>query len=135
MTALSLPGESAGKLSGVMADISLLLDTDVLIEFFRGRPEAAEWLAGHGSSIVAIPVIVWMELLQGARNRMEQQRIEQQLAILPIAHIDTAHQRAPLHVQSWSLRSNSRHRRSPTVFASIRVTERCRLLAHFAQSP
>jgi predicted nucleic acid-binding protein len=58
-----------------MADISLLLDTDVLIEFFRGRPQAAEWLAGHGRSVIGIPVIVWMELLQGARDRIEQQRI------------------------------------------------------------
>ena len=71
-----------------MANISLLLDTDVLIEFFRGSPQAAEWFARHGSSVIGIPVIVWMELLQGARDRMEQQRIEQRLAILPIEHID-----------------------------------------------
>jgi hypothetical protein len=71
-----------------MADISLLLDTDVLIEFFRGSQQAAEWLAGHGKSVIGIPVVVWMELLQGARDREEQQRIEQQLAILPIEHID-----------------------------------------------
>ena len=45
-----------------MAEISLLLDTDVLIEFFRGSAQAAQWLAGHGSSVIGIPVI-WMELL------------------------------------------------------------------------
>ena len=87
-TALSLPGESGSKLNGVMVDVSLLLDTDVLIEFFRGSPQAAEWFAGHGSSVIGVPVIVWMELLQGARDRTEQRRIEQRLSVLPIEHID-----------------------------------------------
>ncbi|MBI4517298.1 MAG: PIN domain-containing protein [Deltaproteobacteria bacterium] len=72
-----------------MADISLLLDTDALIESFRGSPQAATWLGGHGKSVIGIPVIVWMELLQGARDRMEQEQIEQRLAILPVEHICT----------------------------------------------
>jgi predicted nucleic acid-binding protein len=38
--------------------------------------------------VIGIPVIVLMELLQGARHRSEQQRIAQRLAILPVEQIE-----------------------------------------------
>jgi len=53
----------------------LLIDTDVFIEILRGRAEAATWLTNLGSQVVGIPVLVQMEILQGAHNRQDQQRL------------------------------------------------------------
>jgi len=50
-----------------MADLTLLLDSDVLIDFFRGSPQAADWLSENRDEVIGIPVIVLMELLPGAR--------------------------------------------------------------------
>jgi len=58
-----------------MVEPALLLDTDVLVEILRGRPEAASWLETQGSRLVGLPVLVCMEILQGARNRREQRQI------------------------------------------------------------
>lgn len=55
-----------------MSRPDLILDSDVLIEILRGRPEAGRWLASLGSQTVGISVLTRMEILQGARNRQEQ---------------------------------------------------------------
>lgn len=57
----------------------MLLDTDVMIDFLRGYAPAVAWLTGY-TMPVAIPGLVAMELLQGCRNRAEQQRVERELA-------------------------------------------------------
>ena len=62
-----------------MAEVALLVDTDVLVDFFRGSPEAGRWLADHQSETIGIPVIVLMELLQGARSPAEQRAIREPL--------------------------------------------------------
>jgi predicted nucleic acid-binding protein len=71
-----------------MGRVSLLLDTDVLVEFFRGSPRAHAWLSSRAQDVIGVPVIVLMELLQGARDRSEQQRIAQRLAILPVEQLE-----------------------------------------------
>jgi len=59
--------------------LDLMLDSDVLIEILRGRPEAGQWLASLGSQTVGISVLTRMEILQGARNRQEQTTLIAQL--------------------------------------------------------
>jgi predicted nucleic acid-binding protein len=39
-----------------MADPTLLLDSDVLIDFFRGSPQAADWLSANSDAVIGIPV-------------------------------------------------------------------------------
>ncbi|OFV81279.1 MAG: hypothetical protein A2W26_06005 [Acidobacteria bacterium RBG_16_64_8] len=58
--------------SARMADPTLLVDSDVLVDFFRGSPQAADWLSANSDAVVGIPVIVLLELLQGARGAAEQ---------------------------------------------------------------
>ena len=41
-----------------MADPTLLLDSDVLIDLFRGSPQAADWLTENKDEVIGIPVIV-----------------------------------------------------------------------------
>jgi predicted nucleic acid-binding protein len=56
--------------------LRMLLDTDVMVDILRGHPPAVAWLAGLGSTAVALPGIVAMELIQGCRSLAEQQRLE-----------------------------------------------------------
>jgi predicted nucleic acid-binding protein len=57
----------------------MLLDTDVMIDILRGHPPATAWLNGLATSPVGLPGLVAMELIQGCRNLVEQQRLERQL--------------------------------------------------------
>ena len=57
----------------------LLLDTDVVIDIMRNYTPAVEWLRELGAEEIALPGLVAMELLQGCRNKMEQQQVEAML--------------------------------------------------------
>jgi predicted nucleic acid-binding protein len=54
----------------------ILLDTDVAIDILRGYPPAIAWLQGLGHSLLGLPGLVVMELLQGSRDKSEQTRVE-----------------------------------------------------------
>ena len=72
-----------------MADLALLLDSDVLIDFFRGSPQAADWLSANRDAVIGIPVIVLMELLQGTRSVAEQGSIRERLEAFSVQHLET----------------------------------------------
>lgn len=72
-----------------MADPTLLLDSDVLIDFFRGSPQAADWLTENKDEVIGIPVIVLMELLQGARSAAEQASLRERLEAFSAQHLET----------------------------------------------
>ena len=57
----------------------LLLDTDVMIDVLRGHDVALEWLQSLADETIGLPGFVAMELLQGCRNRQEQQRVRRTL--------------------------------------------------------
>ena len=71
-----------------MAEPDLLLDTDVLIEILRGTSEAAAWLRAHSEQTIGIPVVVRMEILQGARNKQEQQALIRELRRFQVVHLE-----------------------------------------------
>ena len=54
-----------------------LLDTDVAVDVLRGHPPGVVWLQGLGATILGLPGLVVMELLQGCQNKAEQMRVEQ----------------------------------------------------------
>ena len=72
-----------------MAEPSLVVDTDVLVDFLRGSAEARTWMEGQRDRVIGIPVLVLMELIQGARNRDEQEELSGRLAPFPVQHIET----------------------------------------------
>jgi predicted nucleic acid-binding protein len=79
-------------------DVDVVLDTDVLIEIFRGDDLAKTWLANIESQVIGIPVFVRMEILLGARDRQEQQTLSEDLARYTLLHLESGDtQRA----QSW----------------------------------
>ena len=47
----------------------ILLDTDVAIDILRGFPPSVAWLQGLGTSVLGLPGLVVMELLQGCQNK------------------------------------------------------------------
>jgi predicted nucleic acid-binding protein len=53
----------------------ILLDTDVAIDILRGFPTAIAWLQGLGTSVLGLPGLVVMELLQGCQNKAEQLKV------------------------------------------------------------
>ncbi len=57
----------------------IFLDTDVMVDILRKYPPAVEWLDSLGPEEIGIPGVVAMELLQGCRNRAEQQKVERTL--------------------------------------------------------
>lgn len=54
----------------------LLLDTDIMIEITRNSPSALAWLQSLGVIELGLPGLVVMELIQGCRNKVEQQKVQ-----------------------------------------------------------
>jgi predicted nucleic acid-binding protein len=55
----------------------ILLDSDVMIDILRNYPPAMEWFdALDENEEIALPGYVLMELIQGCRNRAEQDRLQ-----------------------------------------------------------
>jgi predicted nucleic acid-binding protein len=57
----------------------ILLDTDVMIDLLRRYPPAVAWLESLGDEEIRLPGFVVMELLQGCRNKAEQEKLEETL--------------------------------------------------------
>lgn len=57
----------------------IVLDTDVMIDVLRQYPPAIDWLEALGEEEITLPGFVVMELLQGCRNKDEQERVEKVL--------------------------------------------------------
>lgn len=58
----------------------LLLDTDIMIDVLRRFPPALAWLAANAGEEIVLPGFVVLELLQGCRDKVEQQRVERIVA-------------------------------------------------------
>jgi predicted nucleic acid-binding protein len=63
----------------------LLLDTDVMIDLLRQYPPAVAWLDSLGEEEIVLPGFVIMELMQGCRNKQEQEKMEADLAAYSVA--------------------------------------------------
>ena len=59
----------------------ILLDSDVLIDLLRKYPPAVEWFDTlHEDEELVVSGYVVMELIQGCRNKAEQDRVRHELA-------------------------------------------------------
>jgi hypothetical protein len=57
----------------------ILLDTDVMVDLLRQYPPAVAWLDSLGEEEIILPGFVVMELIQGCRNKAEQEKVEREL--------------------------------------------------------
>ena len=53
----------------------VLLDTDVAVDLLRGYPPARAWLESLGDTEILLPGFVLMELIQGCRDKTEQEKV------------------------------------------------------------
>ena len=58
----------------------VLLDTDIMVDLLRQYPPAVAWLESLGEEEIGLPGFVAMELIQGCRNRNEQNQLEKTLS-------------------------------------------------------
>jgi tRNA(fMet)-specific endonuclease VapC len=58
----------------------ILVDTDILIDFFRGHTGCRDWMARLGAQPIAISVVTAMELYVGCGDKAEQQQVRQKLS-------------------------------------------------------
>lgn len=64
----------------------ILLDSDVMIDLLRQYPSAVVWFdtLNDEEDIILLGYVV-MELIQGCRNKLEQERLQRELAIYGVA--------------------------------------------------
>ena len=67
----------------------ILCDTNILIEFYKGRAEVIETLSAVGISNLAVSVVTVGELYYGARDKRELRSLCEHLALLRQLLIDT----------------------------------------------
>ena len=56
-----------------------LLDTDIIIDILRKYPPAIAWLKSLDDEEIILPGFVVMELIQGCRNKTEQEKVQKTL--------------------------------------------------------
>jgi hypothetical protein len=66
----------------------ILCDTNILIEFYKGRTDVVKALTDIGVADIAVSVVTVGELYFGARDKRELQRLQQNLALLQQISID-----------------------------------------------
>lgn len=89
----------------------VIFDTDILIHHFRGNLRATEFVRSVPYRCRKVPIIVWMELLQGARSKKDLRIIEKFIGanfseVLPLTEIIglRALRLLELHARSSGLR-------------------------------
>lgn len=68
----------------------MLLDTNILIEVFKGNTDIIHALNDAGPENLSLSAVTAMELYYGALNKLELQRIRKNLTAFKIIHISTA---------------------------------------------
>ena len=58
----------------------VFVDTDVMVDILRGYPAATEWLASLADEPIVLSGFVYAELLQGCRNKKDQEDLQKKIA-------------------------------------------------------
>ncbi len=64
--------------------MTVLLDTDILVDCLRGTQAARVWLESITTESFQIPGIVAMELVAGCRDQIELQRVQKFLGVFDV---------------------------------------------------
>ncbi len=73
-----------------MAAVQALIDTSVLIDLWRAKPDALQWLGHHKSTTFGLPVRVCTELIDGVRDNAERRQAIRMLGRYPVVHLTIA---------------------------------------------
>jgi predicted nucleic acid-binding protein len=116
-------GSGSGRISAKTADrvgqafVRAVFDTNILIDLLNGVVEANKELGRY--SRVAISRISWIEVLTGARDEEDQNRVESLLALFEMIELDEA-------VSGLAVELRRQHRlKTPDaiVFASAKIRD------------
>ena len=91
--------------------MTVLLDTDVLVDCLRGTPAARTWLEQATAESFQVPGIVAMELLAGCQNKADLERTRKFITAFDVVWPEAAGPhpfRPPLHLQLQALQSCGR---------------------------
>ncbi len=66
----------------------ILLDTDVLIDFFRGNNKASAFIGTHSNRIILSSIVV-AELYAGVRGDAEQSALENFISLFKVIPVNT----------------------------------------------
>ena len=67
---------------------AILLDTDVLVDFFRGQSKAVAFVHAHSSRIILSSIVI-AELYAGVKGDAEQAAIEDFVSLFRVVSVDT----------------------------------------------
>ena len=65
----------------------VLLDTDVLVDFLRGRSQAVSFVNAHSARIILSSIVV-AELYAGVKGKSEQVALDNFVSLFPIVPVD-----------------------------------------------
>ena len=66
--------------------IDAVVDTSIFVDYLRQYPQAQQWFLAHTHQRLAITPVVWMEIVQGARNTIERAQFIRFLRQYDIEH-------------------------------------------------
>jgi tRNA(fMet)-specific endonuclease VapC len=82
----------------------ILCDTNILIEFYKGRPEVVDALEAIGVSEIAVSIVTVGELYFGALDKQELKSLRENLSLLHRIPIDEEISEASLELlEKYSL--------------------------------
>lgn len=73
-----------------MSPIVGLLDTNILIDILRGYKPSVQWMQSNSDLVLGIPSLVRMEIVLGAKDKIEQERVIKTLSPFPVILISEA---------------------------------------------
>jgi hypothetical protein len=76
----------------------VLLDTNILIEIFKGNPDVIAPVQKIGTENLALSAVTVMELYYGALNKLELQRIRKHLRAFHCFHLSNAISVTAMHL-------------------------------------
>jgi len=118
----------------------ILADTDVLIDGLRGREPSRSHLAGRiEAGSLATTVITLFELLAGARQRRERDKVNALLAALTILPVDAQAAREAASIQLRLARRGETIGMADSLVAGVCLAHQASLLTrnreHFGRVP
>ena len=73
---------------GMAAKVSFLVDTCIFIDYLRGEESVYSFFSADDSVDLSMSTITMMELMIGAKNKLEIQQIKKAFKKIPIIYLD-----------------------------------------------
>ena len=79
-----------------------LIDTSIIIDMYRGYQPATQWYSMNNNLVLGVSTIVWMEVVEGAPNKLKQQQVIKLLSYFQLIHLT-------IEDQTWAMREHTKY--------------------------